>query len=456
MSFARRPWAVASLCVMVNLCLGVAYGAPKVALSTDKLNLGTIRQGTVAEAGVDIKNVGDQPLQILEVKTSCPCSSTDLPEDPQKRIVAPGAALHLTVRYDTKDYVGDRGAYVIIGTNDPEKALSEVQLGITIEALVLTRPDKMLSWGYSPRGEALDKDLVIEPGTSIKKVELVDVQMQDSSMTATGVTEPTKDGSRVKINFRVAANAPLGALDNKVTARVRVGNEEATVTMPVRGEVVGDVLVMPQAIVCAPRLGYTQGQPLAKDGIIVRASRENLPPPDVLGVVAVGPMEAVVHKNVKPEWGTKADRHIIEVRTTADAPAGAQGGTLYVMTSSKDTPITVIPVFFRMEARVTAEPAKVLLEPSTQPAVQRVALRDATGAALTVKDVRFENDLIDVKVETPKTVDKDNPATIVITATKVPTPDRMATIISVETDQPGADRVLIPVLVRAPQTAPKG
>ncbi|MDX9973650.1 MAG: DUF1573 domain-containing protein [FCB group bacterium] len=440
---------------MVNLCLGAAYGAPKVSLSTNRIDLGTVRQGTITKAVVEVKNVGDQPLQIVEVKTSCLCATTDLPEDPQKRIVAPGAALPLTILYDSKDYVGDRGAYIIIGTNDPEQALSEIELGVNIQALIVTQPEKIVAWGMAPRGEVISKNLTVQPGAVGADIELLDYRMKADTLTATAEKEATKQGSRIKVKFQITPDAPLGALDNELTMRVRIGNEEATIVMPVRGDVVGDVLVMPPAIVCAPKLGYTQGQPLAKDGIIVRASRENLPPPDVLGVICVGPMEAVVHKNVKPDWGTKADRHIIEVRTAPNAPAGAQGGTLFVMTSSKDTPIVTIPVFFRMEPRVTANPANVVLIPSaTAPAVQRVELKDATEAMLTVKDLRFESDILDVQIETPTATDADHPATVVIKATAVPPAEKAATIVSIATDQPGGERVLIPVLIRGPVAAP--
>lgn len=44
-----------------------------------------------------------------------------------------------------------------------------------------------------------------------------------------------------------------------------------------------------------------------------------------------------------------------------------------------------------MDSRVTAEPAEVVLEPSGgAAATQRVVLRDATGANLTIQEVKFE------------------------------------------------------------------
>ncbi len=275
--------------------------------------------------------------------------------------------------------------------------------------------------------------------------------MAEPSLIVSTNREESGDGFQIKVQFQIAPEVPLGALKNELTARVRVSGEEATVQIPIQGEVVGDVLVMPQSILCAPRLIYAQNQPLSKEGIIVRSSRPNQPLPEVLGVVAVGPVQCVIHKNVKPEWGQQVDRHIIEVRTAENAPAGAQSAMVHVMTTSQDQPIVSIPVFFRMMPRVEADPPQAVLEPAENtPAFQRVTLRDVTGAALVIKEVRYEEDLLEATVESDRTVDTEHPASIVIRATTVPPAEKKATIVAVVTDQPGADRVLIPVLIREP------
>lgn len=46
---------------------------------------------------------GDAPLEIQRVQSSCPCATTDFPEDGAVKTVAPGAAFPLTIEYDTAE-----------------------------------------------------------------------------------------------------------------------------------------------------------------------------------------------------------------------------------------------------------------------------------------------------------------------------------------------------------------
>ena len=434
-----------ALSVLAVFATSAACAAPKAAYSTMKVDFGKVRQGKVLTEVVDITNAGDAPLEIQRVQSSCPCASASLPEPVEERTIAPGATFPLTITYDTKDLMGERSGGIVISTTDPEVPSVVIELAVDIEALVLTRPDKVFHWGMVPLGDEIPKELVIFPGTQAQEIELLEARMAHDTMTVTTKREETGNGPQISAKFRVSPNVPLGPISNEIFARVRVDNEEATITLPVQGEVVGDVLVVPQSIVCAPRLAYTQNQPLSEEGIIVRASREGAPLPEILGVVAVGPLQCIIHKNVKPDWGDRVDRHIIEVRTAANAQAGAHGGTVYVMTTSKDQPIVTIPVFFRMDSRVTADPPNVVLEPGDAPAVQRIVLTDSTGATLEIRDIKLEEDLLEAHIETKQ----GTAVALTLSATSVPSAERRATIVSVMTDQPGAERVLIPVLIRA-------
>ena len=430
-----------------------AHAAPQASFNTVKIDYGTLREGKVADHVVTITNTGDQPLEIQRVQSSCPCVSTNFSDSGALPVVKPGGSYPLTVRYDSKGVFGDRIATIVVTTSDPNEPMTPIDIEVTVGALVVSIPDKVVVAGITPRGDELGDDSVFFSGTSTREIELLDIHMEQPTMTVMTEREETKEKIRIKAKFKLATDAPLGPVANVVSARFRVDGEEATLSVPVQTESVGDVLVMPQSIVAAPRLAYAQNQPLSKEGIIVRASRPNDPIPDVLGVIAVGPITAIVHKNIKPDWAPSADRHIIEVRTAENAAPGPQSGTIHVMTTSRDQPIISIPVFFRMGSRVAADPAQVVLDPAPgAPATQRVVLRDATGAALTIQKVNFEQDLLDVKVKREKTLDGDNPASIVVNAATIAPKGREATMISVVTDQRGAERILIPVLIRRPST----
>lgn len=443
--------AILLISVLCGLAPGVSHAGPHAAFSTGKLDFGTVRQGEVPEESITITNEGDAPLKIGGVRSSCPCVHVELAASQTSLSIAPGGTEIVLVRYDTAGYYGERAAMIMIETDDPEKPLASIDIEIDIVALVLTNPEQQFNWSMAPRGDEVGGELLYHAGDGSNAIELIEISMEEPTMTVEAGSEETSKGNRIRAKFRVGPDVPLGTLTNRVTARVRVSGEETSITLPVKGEVVGDVLVMPQSIVCAPRLAYERDQPLSESGIIVRASRPEDPLPEVLGVIAVGPLHAVVHKNVTPRGGSTADRHIIEVRTAKTVPSGAQGGTLHVMTTSKDQPIVSIPVFFRMGAQCVPDPAQVLLEPTGgEEAMRRVVLRDSGGAPFSIRDVKFEEDLLSVEIEQPEAPAAGTPPVLIFRAKSVPSPERMATIVAVVTDLPAEAQVLIPVLIRSP------
>ena len=65
-----------------------ATPTPRVQVETETWDFGTLWQGMPAETRVKIQNVGDAPLTIDNVKSSCGCTTPGKPESP----LAPGAS----------------------------------------------------------------------------------------------------------------------------------------------------------------------------------------------------------------------------------------------------------------------------------------------------------------------------------------------------------------------------
>ncbi len=432
--------------VLVLLILAMAsaasYGAPRLVTDSYNLDLGRLRGGVVADKIVTLRNEGDQPLEIQKIQSSCPCLTVVAPEQPT---IAPGGSLALTFQYDTKDAVGERQASIAIDTNDPKEPVAVFELKVFVDVLMLARPPEGILWGAAPRGHELigkNRVLTLMPGVDKKDIELIDIHVEHPGVQVkTEKEKQTDDRWRIKARFTIAPDVPLGRLSTFVVARARVGDEEASVRLPLQGEVIGDVLVAPPSILSAPKLSYRKGDRISE--IMVRSSLENTPPPDILGVVAVGPISTVIHKFAQE------NKHIIAVHAGTAARPGPQGATVYVMTDSRDQPITSIPVHFIIAPEVAAEPATVVLTPVPgAPASQSVAIKSVSGSTLTIKDVRFESDIISVQVTAGQQTDTEHPASIAITADRLPDPTRRATLINVVTDSAAAPELLVPVLLR--------
>ncbi len=431
--FIRFTIFAAAFFIMVN---AMAVAGPKAVIGIEKLDFGTVKSGEIAEKTVPLRNDGDAPFTILRTNSSCPCVVFEKPSA-ELSVVKPGATVNLPIQYDPKDRVGPQGAVVAIMTDDPENPALTLDVTAFVEALVVVRPPNGITWGYVKRGDAIGKTLDIAPGNVNNDIELVDITSSHPGVTIT--TEKKTDGDERKIvaSFTIGPDVPLGRFEATITARVRVGAEAAEIKLPLHGDIIGDLLVTPPAII-SPQIAYTLGQRISE--ITVRASDENAEPPKLLGAMAVGSVKATVIKTAN------AKAHMIAVHVGDNVNAGPQSGTVYVMTDSNDQPITAIPVYFRMGETVRAEPAVVALKAGAK---QRVTVHPASGDTLKIVNIGFEDDIISVNVVQSEQINSESPAAVEITAFAPVKSDRQSSIVVIETDVPGGSRVYVPVAIQS-------
>lgn len=62
-----------------------------------KIDAGTVAKGEVVEATITLKNTGEYPLVIADVKEACSCTVSEYPEEP----IAPGETGEIHASVDT-------------------------------------------------------------------------------------------------------------------------------------------------------------------------------------------------------------------------------------------------------------------------------------------------------------------------------------------------------------------
>lgn len=92
-----------------------ASAQPKVAFTAQNMKLGDIAWNIPALARFELKNIGNQPLQILDVRTDCGCTTVNWNNSP----VAPGATTTFTVSYDANTLGTFHKSIIVTTTADP-------------------------------------------------------------------------------------------------------------------------------------------------------------------------------------------------------------------------------------------------------------------------------------------------------------------------------------------------
>ncbi len=92
-------------------------------------DLGTVVKGDLAVAELPVRNLGDGPLTVLAVSTSCGCTKATV----SPMTIPPGNEASLRIEYDSGAHEIDLGPverFVFISSDDPDE--KDVSIKITV------------------------------------------------------------------------------------------------------------------------------------------------------------------------------------------------------------------------------------------------------------------------------------------------------------------------------------
>lgn len=115
-----------------GLLAACTSGAPDIDVVT-AYDMGTVVKGDPAVAELAVRNLGDRPLTIKGVSTSCGCTKATL----TPMIIPPGGEGGLHVEYDSGAHKKDLGLierFVFISSDDPDEDDVRISFIVTVEA----------------------------------------------------------------------------------------------------------------------------------------------------------------------------------------------------------------------------------------------------------------------------------------------------------------------------------
>ncbi len=107
---------------------------PKIEISPSSFDSGDIEYGDVKEYVFQVKNTGNQVLEIKKVATSCGCTTAEV----DKESIAPGETANLNVKYDSGAMSGahamnEQERIIYVKTNDPNSPQTEVTIKANVK-----------------------------------------------------------------------------------------------------------------------------------------------------------------------------------------------------------------------------------------------------------------------------------------------------------------------------------
>jgi len=260
----RWPGLWAACLLGMHVCVApvqaaVSNAVPRLVSPEPVHHFGTVDNREGLEHRFALKNEGDAPLVIDQVKPSCGCTLAEL----SHTTIPAGGEAELVAKLDLSRRRGEQKLSIRIDSNDPEHPQYWLYLKGYAESDLRVEPDKIyfgvLKEGERPR-ERVELELRGGDTFTLTSVE------SSSTNFAVEVKKPLllKRGRRYRLVISPVGLTP-GAFNGNI--RVRTDHEEyPVVDIPVSATVLDHLMVAPQDIV----LDRRQAEPVSRF-VVVRA-----------------------------------------------------------------------------------------------------------------------------------------------------------------------------------------
>lgn len=184
------------------------YAKPRIRLSSDKVNFGTIRQGQILTKEVDIKNEYNEAIKINGIYESCGC----LFVREEQMEIAPNSSKSFTIKFDSTFFKGKQKKYIDVLTSEKRKNIHRISIRANIIQSFEISPPVLVVNQYQATGkEPIRIALKNKPSN---KVEITGIDYDKSifelrSQTKHQLEFRFKSGSlpkALKTNIRIKTN----------------------------------------------------------------------------------------------------------------------------------------------------------------------------------------------------------------------------------------------------------
>jgi hypothetical protein len=227
---------------------------PRLEVSEEAHDFGTIEPDQVIEHTFSIKNAGEATLNIEGFKTSCGCLSLEL----STLEIEPQAAANLIATLNPQHFHGKSPrirAYIY--SNDPEKTLTSLLVSADIAPEFVIEPDT-IDFGTIEKGKGAGQTVRLKQ-TWRDPVEITGVESSSDSVAAfysdaapSAGDESVPGAAQYEIEVRLKPEADGGVLNTNVLVHTNIKRLQ-TVPVPVRAFVTGGLYTTPELLFFAAR-----------------------------------------------------------------------------------------------------------------------------------------------------------------------------------------------------------
>lgn len=306
--------------------------APKMEISPETKDVGTVAKGTVIEATFVVRNAGGSDLLISDVRPSCGCSVASF-----DRVIKAGGEGKIVASVDTKSFSGPISKSALVTSNAPDRPQANIFIKALVKPYVDVLPQAFVRFSVI-KGDSAGQDVILlseEKGFRPTIAETSQPYVKAEILPAGDKDKIAgRPGEQYKVRINVTPDAPEGLLNAPI--RVATGvSQQPTVEIPVSGIIRPRVSVTPVTVNFG---NFTAGKDPITRNIIVTNNKPAVPMKVTRAEVSV---PGFVTDVVPTQDGVS---YTVVVKASGAVKKGALDGTVKLFTSDKERAVIEIPL----------------------------------------------------------------------------------------------------------------
>ncbi len=306
--------------------------APKIEISPETKDAGTVAKGQLVEATFVVKNSGGSDLVISDARPSCGCTVASF-----DKLIKPGQEGKIHSSVDTKSFSGPISKSVLVVSNDPDRPQMNLFIKAMVKPFVDVLPQAFVRFSVI-KGDNSGQDVILlseEKGFRPTVAEISQPYVKAEILPAGDKDKiPGRTGDQFKVHINVLPDAPEGLLNAPIRIATGVA-QQPTIEIPVSGIVRPRVSVTPVTVNFG---NFTAGKDPITRNIIVTNNKPGQPVKVMRAEVSV---PGFVTDIVPTQEGVS---YTVVVKASDKIKKGALDGMVKLYTSDKERAVIEIPL----------------------------------------------------------------------------------------------------------------
>ncbi len=306
--------------------------APKIEVTPETKDAGTVPKGQVIETTFVVKNNGGSDLVISDARPGCGCTVASF-----DKVIKPGAEGKVQTSVDTKSFSGPISKSVLLVSNDPERGQINLFIKATVKPFVDILPQPYVRVAVV-KGDTDSRDVILVSEEKTFKPTVAESSQPYVKAEIAPAAEkdkiPGRAGEQYRLRITVLPDAPEGLLNAPV--RVTTGvTQQPNIEIPISGVVRARVSVTPVLVNFG---NFTAGKDAITRNIVVTNNKPGTP---VKVTKAEVNIPGFITDVVPTQEGVS---YTVVVKASDKVKKGTLDGTVKLYTTDKEKPTIELPL----------------------------------------------------------------------------------------------------------------